>query len=97
MALAIIVSTFWAWILFVSNFQIDTRAWAAVVTLILEGLYVMIVPLLAVATIAIDCVAIARRTASVSNAVTMILAAAVVGLWAWSLSPSGQVNLQWRK
>ncbi len=92
-----IFCTTWLWIEFVANVSIDTRGWAGYVTAILDGLYVVALPLLGIATISSACVAIVKRSAPRSSVITIVLVATALGLWAWSLSPSGKFDLRWRK
>jgi hypothetical protein len=88
---------FWLWIALVSNLPIDTRGWIGYVTLILDGLYVLAVPLLGIATISMALMAVAKRSAPLANMITVILVVALLGFWAWSLSPWGQFDLRWKK
>jgi hypothetical protein len=97
-----ICCAFWLWMELVSNFPIDTRGTVGNaignITLILQYLYVVVEPLLGIAIIAIASMAFVRRSAPLSNVITLIFVAAALGLWAWSLSPSGQLlDLRWRK
>ena len=92
-----IFCAFWLWIVLISNSSIDTRGWAGNVTLVLDGLYVLGVPLLGVVTISIACLAVVKRSAPLGNVMIIVLVAAALAFWAWSLSPSGQFDLRWTK
>jgi hypothetical protein len=92
-----IFGAFWFWIVLVSNFPVYTRGWGGNVTLILDALDVMVMPLLGVATISIACMAIVRRSPPLSSVIIILLVVAVLAFSTWSLSPSGQFDLQWRK
>jgi hypothetical protein len=92
-----IFCAFWLWIMLVANFPINTRGWTGNLMLILDGLYVMALPLLGIATILSAGVAVVKRLAPLSGVITIVLVATALGLWAWSLSPSGQFDLTWRK
>ena len=92
-----IFCAFWLWIFVISNFSIVTTGWAGNLTLILDGLYVLLVPLLGVVTISIACLAVVKRSAPLSNVITILLVVAALGFWAWSFSASGQFDLRWRK
>jgi hypothetical protein len=92
-----IFCAFWLWIIVISNFSIVTKGWTGNLTLILDGLYVLGVPLLGVVTISIACLAVFKRSAPLGNVMIIVLVAAALAFWAWSLSPSGQFDLRWTK
>ena len=92
-----IFCAFWVWIVFLANFPIDTRGWAGYVTAILDFLDILGVPLLGIAIISLSCVAIVKRSSPLRNVTIIMWVGAALAFSAWSLSPSGQFNIQWRK
>jgi uncharacterized membrane protein len=92
-----IFSTFWLWMLSISNFPVNTKGWLGNITLILQFLYVLGLPMLGIAAIVFGLVAVVKRSASAADILTIMFMVVGLGFWAWSLSPSGQFDLSWRK
>lgn len=92
-ALSAACAAIWLWLLLITKVPIETRGAAGYITSILDGLYVVGVPLLGIVTMLLAVAGLVRRSSFPANIATLIAVAAVLGFWAWSLSPQGQFQI----